>query len=348
MPNKKSNQKNIRRKLSPKVIAKRTVKGKRPLHKRFLLHPITVFGLLCCGVFLVSMTLRSIAESYTVTATVPAPALTEPAIITSPVGNTTITATPVTVTGTCPDSSYVALNINGIFSGENICTTNTFSIETDLYPGLNQLVAQDYNLTDQIGPTSPVVDVTYSPPAQSQTTPTKTGSTTTTSASTSSTSATPSLPIMSASFKYRVFQVGQAFQWTINVSGGQPPYTAYVSWGDGNSTTIQVGDAQSFTISHVYFLVNDPTIKITLTDAHGASTLLQLTAVIKAMSLPGGVISGGTSSPSGPLSSLTGLQKWLWLVWPVYGTVVLMVVSFWLGEYQEYFKLKRKIASSRT
>jgi len=348
MPNKKSNQKNIRRKLSPKVIAKRTVKGKRPLHKRFLLHPITVFGLLCCGVFLVSMTLRSIAESYSVTATIAAPSLTDPAVITSPVGNTTITATPVTVTGTCPDSSYVALNINGIFSGENICTTNTFSIETDLYPGLNQLVAQDYNLTDQIGPTSPVVDVTYSPPAQSQTTPTKTGSTTTTSASTSSTSATPSLPIMSASFKYRVFQVGQAFQWTINVSGGQPPYTAYVSWGDGNSTTIQVGDAQSFTISHVYFLVNDPTIKITLTDAHGASTLLQLTAVIKAMSLPGGVISGGTSSPSGPLSSLTGLQKWLWLVWPVYGTVVLMVVSFWLGEYQEYFKLKRKIASSRT
>lgn len=152
---------------------------------------------------------------------------------------------------------------------------------------------------------------------------------------------------MSALFKYRVFQVGQAFQWTINVSGGQPPYTAYVAWGDGNSSIIQVGDAQSFTISHVYFLVNDPTIKITLTDASGASTLLQLTAVIKAMSLPGGVISGGTSSSS-TTSSLTGLQKWLWLVWPVYGTVVMMVVSFWLGEYQESFKLRRKIAASRT
>jgi hypothetical protein len=240
------------------------------------------------------------------------------------------------------------LNINGIFSGENICTTNTFSIETDLYPGLNQLVAQDYNLTDQIGPTSPVVDVTYSPPATSQTTPTKTGSTTTTPSSTSTTSVTPSLPIMSATFKYRVFQAGQAFQWTINVDGGQPPYTAYVSWGDGNSSTIQVGYAQSFTISHVYFLVNDPTIKITLTDASGAKTLLQLTAVIKALSSPGGVISSGTSSSSGINNSLTGIQKWLWLVWPVYGTVVMMVVSFWLGEYQEYVKLRRKIVSSRT
>jgi hypothetical protein len=57
----------------------------QPWHVHIALHPMSVLALLCVGVLLVSFTLNALADSYQVTAVVPAPPLTEPAIITSPV-----------------------------------------------------------------------------------------------------------------------------------------------------------------------------------------------------------------------------------------------------------------------
>ncbi len=339
MSNKKYKTKITRRTLSPKAVAvKRAIRRRRPIHKRVLLHPITFFGLLCFGVFLVGITWHGLALSYTVTATIPAPALTEPAIITSPTADSTETTTPIIVSGTCPADSYVTLDRNGLFSGVDICNANTFSIVTDLFPGLNQLQAQDYNITDQAGPTSPVVDVTYSPQTTT-TTITSTSPTTKTTPSSTSTTGSSCVLLLDAAFQYQVIRVGQTFQWTVNINGCWPPYSANVSWGDGSSTIINIGNAQSFVISHVYFMTGDPMIKITTTDSRGNSALLQLTTVIKSQSALNGVISNNITPPSNPF---TGIQQWLWLVWPVYGTIVLMAVSFWLGEYQEYVKILRR------
>jgi hypothetical protein len=332
MPNKKVKSKILMRTLSPKAVAaKRAIRKRRPIHKRVLLHPITFFGLLCFGVFLTGITWHGLALSYTVTGTIPAAPLTEPAIITWPAANTILTSTPITVIGSCPANSYVALDRNGLFSGVDICSDGGFSIATELFPGLSQLQAQDYNLTDQAGPTSPVVDVTYTPPTTATTKPTKTTPTSTT---------TPAcVLLLDAAFKYQVFKVSQTFQWTVNISGCWPPYSANVSWGDGNSSTINVGNAPSFIISHVYFMTGNPIIKITGSDSRGNSALLQLTTVVQPQSSLNGVISNNITPPSNPF---TGIQQWLWLVWPVYATVVLMAVSFWLGEYQEYIKLLRR------
>ena len=219
MSNKKYKTKITRRTLSPKAVAvKRAIRRRRPIHKRVLLHPITFFGLLCFGVFLVGITWHGLALSYTVTATIPAPALTELVIITSPTADSTETTTPIIVSGTCPADSYVTLDRNGLFSGVDICNANTLRIVTDLFPGLNQLQAQDYNITDQAGPTSPVVDVTYSP---------RTATATITLTSPTTKIATKQYQyyrfflcvLLDVAFQYQVIRVGQTFQWTVNING---------------------------------------------------------------------------------------------------------------------------------
>ena len=42
-----------------------------------------------------------------------------------------------------------------------------------------------------------------------------------------------------------------------------------------------------------------------------------------------------------PVSSLT-FSKMEKIIWPIYGIILLMVLSFWLGEREEYFHLGRK------
>jgi hypothetical protein len=328
MSYKNQSKKQLKRALASKAAAtRRALKRKRPLHKRLLLHPVSVFGLLCVGVFLTGITWHSLALSYTVTATVPAPPLTEPAIITSPEANAVLHSTPISVSGSCPANSYVTLTRNGLFSGVSICTGGSFSISTDLFAGLNQLQAQDYNITNQAGPTAPSIDVSYNPPSTPATT------------SHPVASSHPVSPlILDAAFTYQVFKVGQNFQWTIDISGGVTPHNATVTWGDGSVSDIDIGNASSFTISHTYFAPLTPAIKVTVYDSHGDKTTLQLATIITSTTNLNGV-TGSTANPPNSSLSLLGIQQWLWLVWPVYGTIVLMAISFWLGEYQEYSKL---------
>jgi len=123
-------------------------------------------------------TYRAIAANYTVTALVPAPALTEGAVVTHPNDGDTFTNGSITVTGTCPSDSYVTLSRNNVFSGVAWCmSAHAFTITTDLFSGENVLQAQDYNVTDSPGPTTPAVTVTYKPivkPTGSPSTPTGT------------------------------------------------------------------------------------------------------------------------------------------------------------------------------
>ncbi|HEV2403397.1 MAG TPA: hypothetical protein VGS08_04300 [Candidatus Saccharimonadales bacterium] len=147
------------------VALKRRVRRERPIHKRLALHPINILAVLCIGVLLIALTIQAIADSYVVTAVVPAPPLTSPAIITSPANNTQLQTQSITVSGTCPSNSYVNLNDNSNFMGTSACSSGSFQVSLVLSQGTNQLVAQDYNVTNQPGPTSSPVSITYSPPS---------------------------------------------------------------------------------------------------------------------------------------------------------------------------------------
>ena len=125
---------------------------KRRLHVHIALHPMSILVLLCAGVLLAASTWSAFAAIVTVKAVVPAPPLTEPAVITSPAGDEQTTTQLLSVQGTCPDNSYVTLSDNGLLAGVVTCSSGAFTISLDLSPGSNELQAQDYNITNDAGP----------------------------------------------------------------------------------------------------------------------------------------------------------------------------------------------------
>jgi len=149
-----------------KALVKRKIRRARPFHKRILLHPVSVLILLCAGVFIVGWTIRSVADSYTVTATVPASAPTAPATITSPVDQAHFTATPVSLSGVCSPNSYIELYRNGGFSGVVTCGAGvtSYQIDTDLSLGSNDLYTRTFSVTNNEGPQSAHITVFYDLP----------------------------------------------------------------------------------------------------------------------------------------------------------------------------------------
>ena len=124
---------------------------------------MSILVLLCAGVLLAASTWSAFAAIVTVKAVVPAPPLTEPAVITSPAGDEQTTTQLLSVQGTCPDNSYVTLSDNGLLAGVVTCSSGAFTISLDLSPGSNELQAQDYNITNDAGPVSSPVVITYTP-----------------------------------------------------------------------------------------------------------------------------------------------------------------------------------------
>jgi hypothetical protein len=402
---------------------------------------MSVLLLLCVGVLLIGMTLHSFADSYTVNAVVPAPLPTSPAVITSPVDQSHFTSTPITISGTCPQNTYVDLLDNNIFSGSAICNSNqtTFEINTNIFLGSNSLVAQDYNITNQPGPTSapitvfldnpvqPVAPIPTTPPITLQVTsqdgiPYSSGVTTKVSPYVTERGTAPpgsrvainfnsasltcityadsngnwsctldqALPIgintvnvmattpngqiltlpafyirvsgavqplqptkvstlpffISSSYEYKPRISGQAFSIVFSLSGGVAPYAMTINWGDGSQSTIVRSNGSSFSLSHTY---NLPTnllqqtylIKAQAVDSKGSTAFLQIAEIVHGKNwYPGAALT--TNSGSSSNSSLPGLKQLLWLLWPTYGVVILMVLSFWLGERQEYYSLSNR------
>jgi hypothetical protein len=430
------------------VAARKTIRAQRPLHRHIALHPITVFTLLCVGVLLATLTLNALAASYTVTLSIPAPPLTLPAVITSPADGYQTSTEALTVSGTCPDNSYVNLSDNGSFVGTYTCVSNTFQIALDLSSGENQLQAQDYNVTDAPGPTSGTVTVTYTPPPPPPappTPPSQPSAPNTTIATpqelivtevslgvpyvqnilpnisyqptiagiapaysrinivihtnpyTCNTTADaqgywsctlstalpaevhtvdvtaitpqgnvltyppfkvkvvagppPSVPApapfhITSQYAYREYNLGQPVSFTLHITGGAAPYAFTVLWGDGKSSTIIQQTANDFTITHSYTSsihaeLVPKVIKIQAVDSSGQASTLQLSVLIHNPAYHGAVV-GGTKS-HGPWDSFaTTIRSWLWVLWPGYLILLLLLFSFWLGERQEYLLLMEK------
>lgn len=148
------------------LAAKRRVKRNRPLHRTIILHPINFLLLLCAGVLLSVSTFSALAASYAVNGEVLAPIPTDPAVITSPTNNQQLSPQTQVISGTCLDNSYVEVSDNNSIAGIAICSQDgTFHVTATLSIGLNVLSAQDFNATNNPGPSSASVSVYYYPPS---------------------------------------------------------------------------------------------------------------------------------------------------------------------------------------
>ncbi len=350
---KRSTSSTVRSNKSQKVAIKKRIKRSRQVHKRILLNPLTVLMLLCVLVFLVAWTYKAVADT-TISAEIYAQPLTQGAIITEPINGTTLsTQTPITVNGTCPDSSYVKIYANGIFKGVSLCSSgHTFQVQVSLFNGDNTVLAQDFNVTDQAGPVTPSVLVIL-PAASSTNIPNQSGTQTSTSVSsvTNPTAVTPLL--LTSNFQWQTFSTNSKYSWKIDLAGGYPPYSVGVDWGDGSSSYYKFDTDPTFNISHSYTKPGYYLIKVSSTDSKSDKQTIQLAALINLPNANSNFF-GPTAKPTttAKSSSITSFfnssKNWLWIAWPSLIIVLLMMFSFWLGELQDRRALLYKKRLSRS
>ena len=301
---------------------------------------------------MVGISIYTFADSYIVTAKVAAPLPTTAPTITSPADQTHVSVQRIAVQGVCPANTYVNLYLNNTFSGTTVCgpSDTTYSVDTDLAAGPNTLLARVFNITDDEGPAASPVTVYYDVPP-----PPATTQTTTPTPPTPTVSDTEAIPtVITQDYNYWVYNLNQPIVWRLTINKGVNPYVLGIEWGDGTSSTITQPNKDSFEITHTYHPTTvgntNYTIKIQVTDAVGAKSSLQLSAVVRVLpgQVPGGgSISGNSASGStaNPASTSGGsdwpqiAKKFMWIAWPSYVIVTLMAVSFWLGERQEAFTL---------
>lgn len=352
------------RKKALKKTHKQAIKAARPIHKRILLHPVTVFFLMCSVVLVAGLTYQTLADSYTITGKVPAPPLTQGSSITQPSDGATYNVDQVGLNGTCEYKSYTNLYRNGLFVGVAYCAPDgTFHFTADLLEGANTFLAQAYNITDDIGPVTTSITLTYikppPPPAPPGGSSNSSGgqSNTGSSGAGSVSNSGPTIPLLlSSDFKYKTFITGNDYTWELNVAGGNPPYSVNVVWGDGQNTNYKSVNGPTFKISHRYKKSGYYAVRVFVTDEDGQTRLIQLAALIHNSGSPdigastnlndgsasdnqGG---SGLSSIFNLTSSITNAKEFLMIAGPAVGVVSLMSFSFWLGERQELAQLLAK------
>lgn len=318
-------------------------------------YPALGMILLLVGVFLAGWNLFVNADpaDVTVHASVQGTAPSTAATIDAPTDGKVFSEQPITVSGTCPNQSYENLYRNGVFSGVANCTNGTYSIQTSLFSGVNELKVRDFSTTDEGGPWSNAVSVTYQIPV-SNTAPSKSETTNTISLNKTTDESQPlvltpkaaaaetaSPLLIKSNFTYQGYYTNETTNWPIDLEGGVGPYAVVADWGDGQQTTTTASQAGVISLQHTYTKAanGNYVVKFTVTDANGMQTVLQMIAIINdppaLVSASQGTTAGtptNNDSTSGDSSYLQPLMKY---VVPTYGAATLMTASFWLGSHAQ-------------
>jgi len=337
-------------------------KKNKPIHKRIMVHPAYYLFMMMIGVLIFGASFyhpaHNSADGLNVTASVLAPAPIQPAVITSLLNGQNISSSPYTVSGTCPYNSYVKLSRNNNFSGVTICRIDGFfDIRTDLTPGNNVLQVQDYNYTDVAGPPSSPLTISYIAPVITIN-PSTTSYPTQEAANSPTDSTVPSYDnggygpeLITSPYTYNTANTGQQYSWQVNLKGGTPPYIVNVDWGDGTTSNLIFKTDPLFQIEHNYSQSGNYNIIVSSVDTNGVKAVIQIAAAINHTNQTTASTAAASihppSTPLGKLSTssqnlLNNIHQWLWIIWPFYGIVLLMAVSFWLGEREEYQQILTK------
>ena len=119
----------------------------------------------------------------------------------------------------------------------------------------------------------------------------------------------------------------------LTLLGGTPPFAFNIQWGDGNNTVISRNNNTTFSTTHVFQKAGTYQVSIQATDADGRVAFLSVAAIVNGQ--PDAIAgSSGNGTNSGTLASIVAL-------WPLYVSLVAVVLSFWFGEIREKHVLAR-------
>lgn len=319
------------------------------LPKRTTSYALLAMIVLCVGVLMLGWTrvVTAAEANYQVYASVPGPAPSVAATIDSPQGGSHYASTPITVSGSCPVNTYISLLRNNFDSGVALCSaTGQYSITTDLFSGINQLIARVYSFTGRAGPDSNMVAIDYVPQATSG----YAANTSTLPYSPVSPSTSAGIPeplLLKSKFAFLGYYIDQPVSWQVRIEGGTPPYAVDAQWGDDSHQLYSLSSAGDLSLSHSYQKTGgyhgSYTVVISSTDAAGHQTMLQLLAIV---SNPPGTLAPGRTNPvasGGIIENGSELGRIIGYAWSGYGVVILMLISFWLGERREFDHLKPRL-----
>jgi hypothetical protein len=292
-------------------------------------------------------------DSYVVTAVVQAPPLTVAATITDPNNGDVLNQANITVTGTCPEKSYVTLSQNGSQVGMATCRSDgSWQIATVLVEGPNTLLVQAYNLTNQAGPTTPAITVTYQP-AGPPVTPISPASPdnpyqvpnneaiTNPAAPTIKPTKTTKPFMLNTDFTYQAVMLGTLFDHQVTIRDGIGPYAVHVDWGDGSNNLSSQSATGELNLAHMYMRAGTGqqpyVITVQATDATGTLRQLQLTVVVMPLD---GIVGGGITPRNDGMWS--GYQQFWRFALPTFVVVLIAITSFWLGQHRELEILRER------
>lgn len=250
-----------------------------------------------------------------------APPPKTPATISFPGNGATINSSTVTVTGVCPTGTLVKIFKNNVFAGSVQCVNGSYSIEIDLFSGVNEIVARVYDDLDQAGPDSNKVTVTV-PSAVVGTGPRIS---------------------LTSNYAKRGANPGEKLIWPIVLTGGNGPYAISIDWGDGTDPTIisrEIGG--SFNIEHTYDTPGIYNIIVRATDKDGNVAFLQLVGVGNGpLSQTSTGADGGDGSSAGVDPNAPKQVRILWQ--PAAISIPLILSTFYLGRRYELKMLRRRL-----
>ncbi|CAN5705357.1 hypothetical protein BH23PAT2_BH23PAT2_01000 [soil metagenome] len=242
------------------------------------------------------------------------PPPTQGATITVPTSGQTFSQQPITVSGICPDGLLVKLFKNNVFAGSVQCQNGSYSIQTDLFNGQNELIARVFDELDQAGPDSNIVVVTFE----------------------DNRGGAISRPTLSSNFAKRGANPGSNLSWPIILSGGEGPYAISVDWGDGSAPDLFSREFPgTFDINHVYDRPGVYNIVVKATDGNDNPAFLQLVGVANG---PLSQTDGGSAEDE---SETTSTIRVLWQ--PAALLIPFIISTFWLGKKYELRSLRNKI-----
>ncbi|HRF28157.1 MAG TPA: hypothetical protein PL051_00750 [Candidatus Saccharibacteria bacterium] len=261
------------------------------------------------------------AGSIGLNGTVPVQPPTVAATISSPSSGKHFTVSPIEVAGTCTKDTLVEVFKNKIFAGSTPCGENgKYSVQADLLYGKNVLVARVYDVLNQAGPDSNKVTVYYDA-SLAQGSPV-------TSLNFSDTQL-----LLNTDAVFRGSFPNEEMTMPIEILGGRPPFAVNVEWGDSDDKVYARKDNVSFLASHAYTKPGTYQITVDSTDADGRVAFLTVAAVINGAATIVNDTSGTASTGEGLLANPVVAR--MLTIWPLYVTLVAIVVSFWLGERRE-------------
>lgn len=228
------------------------------------------------------------AASYDVNASVPFAAPTQPAIFTTGLDGSTVTNAELVLTGTCqllnPHTS-VSIWRNGSVIGSAPCN-GTFSVSVILQQGANTLIARSASVSNNFGPDSSAITLTFALPLTNPpVSPPQPGTPVMPTPQTINYGAATELSVV-PSQPFTAMSTDNEVAVDIIVSGGKGPYTVQINWGDGVQEIKVVDELGVHRFTHVYAKPGTYTVRGLIRDVLGAVTSFTYAVVSEKVSTP--------------------------------------------------------------